>query len=164
MLGRIVTRPDALAALRRGVGRSLEEAPDSWSYVMQVAGSHRYREEPAHVALGLFALHRQSQRTETEGVGGRAFGQACSELKRSRGAQGGSEEGIDRRFKSALASDSLDSLAVHLRSLVTMLRAADIDVDYALLFEDLVRWQRHGERDKVCLRWARQYFSVQEVA
>ncbi len=158
VLARIAPRPEVLAALRWGVGRPFDQCPDSWPYVIEVAGSQRWREVPAHVTLGLFALHHQSQSPGAMSKEGWGLGRAVRTLRSRRGATGSSEEGIERRFRAALASDSLDALAVHLRGLVTMLRAADIPLDYARLYRDLCSWPYTDGRERVCLSWARDYF------
>ena len=164
VLTRVSVRPEALAALRRGVGRPLEESPDSWPYVMEVAGGARWREEAAHVTLGLFALHHQSQLPGAMNQAGQGLGAACGRLKRHRGAGGGSEEGVERRFHAALAAETPEALAVHLRGLVTLLRGVQIPLDYAGLYRDLIRWRYPDERNRVCLGWARQYFRTSEEA
>lgn len=160
VLARIATRPDVLAALRRGVGRPLDDAPASWPYVIESAGGRKWREEAAHVALGLFALHQQSQEPGSMNRGGWGIGRACRALRFRRATGGASEEGVERRFKAALAADSLTSLAVHLRGLVTMLRGEDIPLDYSRLFWDLSAWRVPERRDSAALRWAREYFKV----
>lgn len=159
VLAKIASRPDALAALRRGVGRSLEEAPGSWPYVMEVVGSNQFREEPAHVALGLFALHHQSQDAGSMNRPGWGLGRACGVLKRRRGARGLSDDGVERRFHSVVGADSLPAVATHLRGLVTLLRGEDLPLDYRQLYWDLAAWQAPERRDRVALRWARDYFS-----
>lgn len=160
VLDRIAQRPAALAALRRGVGRPLEESPDSWPYVMDVVGDDRRREEAAHVTLSLFALHQQSQKSGSISQTGWGLGKACGRLKFVRGSGGASEEGVERRFKAAMAADTPETLAVHLRGLVTILRGEGVPLDYAQLYWDLCRWQRPEERAKVCLKWGREYFKT----
>jgi CRISPR system Cascade subunit CasB len=158
VLARVAERPDALATLRRGVGRDLEESPASWPYVMEVAGDGRWREDAAHVVLGLFALHHQAQIPGSMNRPGLGLGSACRQLKHSRASRGTSAEGVERRFKAALAAETPDALSVHLRGLVTLLRGAGVGLDYPRLYWDLCRWQFPAERGQVCLRWGREYF------
>ena len=160
VLARVATRPDALAALRRGVGRPLDDAPTSWPYVMEVAAGSKSREDAAHVALGLFALHQQSQTPGAINQSGWGLGRACRSLKQRRSTKGSSADGIERRFRAALGAESLTALAVHLRGLVTLLRAESVPLDYARLYWDLSRWGNPDQRDKVALRWARDYFRL----
>lgn len=158
VLTQVTLDPSALAALRRGVGRPFAESPESWPYILAVAGYQRWRELPAHVTLGLFALHHQSQSPGALNKESWGLGRSLKVLKAKRGAAGASEEGIERRFRAALASNSLDSLAVHLRGLVTLLRGADIPLDYVRLYRELCSWPYTERRERVCLSWARDYF------
>ena len=158
VLAQVAARPEALAALRRGVGRPLEEAPESWPYVIEVAGGVRWKEEAAHLTLGLFALHHQSQSPGSMNTTGWGLGRACRNLKRTRGAAGSSEEGVERRFRAALGSDTPETLSVHLRGLVTMLRGASVPLDYPRLYRELSSWKYPEQRERICLAWAREYF------
>jgi CRISPR type I-E-associated protein CasB/Cse2 len=160
VLSRVRADPGALAALRRGVGRSLEESPDSWPYVIDVVGTQRWREPAAHLTLSLFALHQQSQSQGAMNLQGWRLGRACRVLGQRRGTSGASEQGIERRFRAALASETPEALGVHLRGLVTLLRGAGIPLDYTLLYRDLCAWLWSNRRDRVCLSWARDYFST----
>lgn len=160
VLARIATKPDALATLRRGVGRTLEEAPGSWPFVMEAAGTNRFWEAPAHVALGLFALHHQSEEPGSMNRSGWGLGRACRTLRQRRASEGASEEGVERRLRAALAADSLTTLAVHLRGMVTLLRGEDVPLDYRQLFFDLAAWRSAERRDRIALRWAREYFAT----
>lgn len=160
ILGQVATRSDALANLRRGVGRPFEESPGSWPYVVEAAAGRRSWELPAHVTLGLFALHHQSQDPGSMNRPEWGLGRACGTLRQRRSSRGLSDEGVDRRVRAALGADSLSTLAVHLRGLVTLLRGDAIGLDYRRLFWDLTAWESPSERDRVALRWARDYFNT----
>ena len=158
VLAQVASRSDALASLRRGVGRPLDEAPGSWPYVMEAAAGRSAWELPAHVTLGLFALHHQSQNPGSMNWTGSGLGAACGVLRQRRSSRGLSDEGVDRRVRAAFGADSLSALAVHLRGLVTLLRGDAIGLDYSRLFWDLTAWDSPSARDRVALRWARDYF------
>ena len=160
VLMRVANDAGELAALRRGVGRTLEEAPDSWPSVLEVSGSQRWREPAAHLALGLFALHQQSQAPGSMNSDGWTLGKASRVLKGRRGATGASEQGVEHRFQAALASETIDALGVHLRGLVTLLRGAEVPLDYPRLYRDLCAWLSPDRRERVCLGWARDYFAI----
>ncbi|MGD1011149.1 MAG: type I-E CRISPR-associated protein Cse2/CasB [Acidimicrobiales bacterium] len=160
MLAMAATRPEVLAQLRRGVGRPLEDAPAAWPYVIPVGGGSRWRENAAHVTLALFALHQQSQDPGSMNRPGNGVGKACRLLATARGDSGASEEAVERRFRAALGADTLDALAVHLRGLVTLLRGAGISLDYPRLYRDLCAWLRPESRQRVALRWARDFFNT----
>jgi CRISPR system Cascade subunit CasB len=95
---------------------------------------------------------------------GNSVGKACGALAAARRISGGSEEAIERRFRAALGADTIDALAVHLRSLVTLLRGADIPLDYARLYRDLCAWRHLESRQRVALRWARDFFNTPDNA
>lgn len=160
VLARLADDVGALAALRRGVGRGLEESPGSWPYVLEVAGSQRWREPAGHLALSLFALHQQSQAPGSMNRDGWGLGKAGRVLRSRRGASGASEQGVERRFRAALASDTIEALGVHLRGLVTLLRGAEVPLDYPRLYRDLCAWLWPARRERVCLAWARDYFAT----
>ena len=160
VLARVAGEAGALAALRRGVGRPLEESPDSWPYVLAVVGTRRWREPAAHLVLGLYALHHQSKSANALNREDWTLGRAGHVLKTHRGTQGGSAEGVERRFQAILASETVDAIAVHLRGLVTLLRSADIPLDYPRLYRDLCSWLSPERRERVCLSWARDFFVI----
>lgn len=156
----IARDPGALATLRRNVGRSFDESPDSWPYVIMVTGRARWREPAAHLALGLFALHHQSKAPGALDKEGSTVGLATRRLRASRGDSGASEQGVERRFRSALASETIDALGVHLRGLVALMRGADVPLDYSRLYRDLSTWLLPDRRHGVSLRWARDYYAI----
>jgi len=164
LLATAAKRPDVLAQLRRGVGRPLDDAPAAWPYVIPVAGGSRWREEAVHVTLALFALHQQAKEAGSMNRRGNSVGKACRALATARSDSGASAEAIERRFRAALGADTIDSLAVHLRSLVTLLRGADIPLDYPRLYRDLCAWRHLEGRQRVALRWARDFFNTPDNA
>jgi CRISPR system Cascade subunit CasB len=132
--------------------------------VIPIAGGSLRREQAAHVTLALFALHQQSREAGSMNRSGNSLGKACRQLAAARGNIGGSQEAIERRFKVALGVDTLDALAVHLRGLVTLLRGAEIPLDYPRLYRDLCAWPRLEFRRRVALRWARDFFNTSYTA
>jgi CRISPR system Cascade subunit CasB len=163
LLATAARRPDVLAQLRRGLGRSLDDSPSVWPYVIPVGGGSRWREEAAHVTLTLFALHQQSHEAGSMNRPGNSLGKACRALATARGDSGASAEGVERRFSAALGADTLDALAVHLRGLVTLLRGAAIPLDYPRLYRDLCAWRHPEARQRVALRWARDFFNTPDI-
>ncbi len=147
----------ALAMLRRGIGRSVEESPSSWAYIVAASAGREYRERAAHVALSLLSLHQQSFAAGSASQAGWGLGRACRALAAQRGTEG--EKGVARRFQSMLGADDLDALSVHLRGLVGLLRDAEIPLDYTQLFLDLSDWGRPERRARVGLRWSREYLA-----
>jgi len=154
----VAKRPDALAALRGSAGRPLTEAVASWPYVMRVTSSWE-KQEAAHITLSLYAVHQQSQSTPMN-CAGWGLGESCRRLASARRKNGGSEGGIRSRFQVALAAETPDEIAPRLRSLVMLMRAEHIPLDYRQLYWDLCRWTRPEKRPQVCLQWGRGFFQA----
>ncbi len=150
---------EALAALRRGIGREPGTVASMWPYYTQLDDTGRAtdRLQAEHLALTLFAVHQQSQPRPAHrtGVG---LGTALLTLRRSATF---SEEALDRRFGAAATATSTGEVAHHLRGLVTQLRgvAAVPGLDYTRLFRDLWDWPDPDRQAKVRRRWGGQYFA-----
>ena len=147
--------PGALAQLRRGLGKSIGEAPDTWQYVIPLGYGKQYREDAAFATLTLFAAHQQGQGTFVHAPS-QPLGMACRHLL---GVPGASVS-IERRFVSAIEADEVGELANRLRGLVTMLRSHRIQLDYLQLFNDLSTWNVHDRRIRTRRHWARQFYSL----
>lgn len=152
-----------LAALRRGIDRKPGTVPAMWPFYTTLTEDGRrtralYAE---HLALTLFAVHQQSKSAlvHKEGVG---LGTALLRLKQSGKF---SPEAVDRRFAAAATATSLAELGVHLRGLITQLRALDRpELDYTRLAEDLRRWQHPDQAGSVRRAWGGQYFAPRPPA
>ncbi len=159
----------ALARLRRGVGRQATELPDLWGLVGIEQFHQAYLEQrkvpvdeqtglraerAAHVAVTLWALHQQSNRTTSMHVsGGSSMGAAVRRLMSGTD----SDEPIRKRLVRAGTATTLDVLAQRLRDLVVLLRAAEIPLDYGLLAEQLDQWQKPGGPSEVRQAWGRGF-------
>lgn len=145
-----------LAALRRGVGREPGAVPPMWPFytTLNDAGQLTTSLRAEHLALTLFGVHQQSRSdpVHRQGVG---LGSAVLAMRRS-GRY--SPEAVDRRFGAAATATSLTELAVHLRGLVTQLRASGQGLDYTRLFRDLRDWQSPDSAAAVRRRWGGQFF------
>ncbi len=170
---RIVAQKDTasgravLAHLRDAVGKEPGSDPAIWE--ITVAGvsptartdTPTRHERAAHLALTLFAVHQQS-RTETMHRGGVGFGHAVARLD---GARPGNTEGtspVRRRFDAVATAESFNELAHHVRGLVTQLRGEGIGLDYGLLADDLLQYQRNP--DVVRRRWGRQLYDTRRTS
>ncbi|AXE28104.1 type I-E CRISPR-associated protein Cse2/CasB (plasmid) [Streptomyces globosus] len=166
----------ALARLRRGIGRQATETPDLWGLVgmeqfyatRTVHGRGRVdeaealrAERAAHVAVTLWALHQQSNRAKRMHVeDGASLGTAVRRLMSGTD----SDEPIRKRLVRAGTATTFDVLAQRLRELVVLLRAAEIPLDYGLLAEQLDRWQRPGGPALVRQAWGRSFHAHQPAA
>ncbi|WUX13296.1 type I-E CRISPR-associated protein Cse2/CasB [Streptomyces sp. NBC_01439] len=159
----------ALARLRRGVGRQPTETPDLWGMVGVEAFHTAYlarrgrpageaetlrAERSAHAAVTLWAVHQQSNRSRGMHVaGGPSLGTAVRRLMSGTDA----DDPVRKRLVRAGTASSLDVLAQRLRDLVTLLRAAEVPLDYGLLAEQLDQWQRPGGPGQVRQAWGRSF-------
>jgi len=149
---------EELAALRRGVGKEPGTVPAMWRFYSTLDESGRVTAELAaeHLALTLFALHQRSlaEPVHRQGVG---LGTAVANLRDSGRF---SEEAVERRFVAAAMAESLGELGVHLRGLVSLLRALPQQgLDYNRLYRDLLDWQRPSRRAAVRRRWGGQFYA-----
>ncbi|MFG3001814.1 type I-E CRISPR-associated protein Cse2/CasB [Streptomyces sp. NPDC048340] len=161
----------ALARLRRGVGRQATELPELWG-LLGMEGFHAQHfaqwqapageeaaeraERAAHIAVTLWALHQQSERTVfMHRSDGTSVGAAVRRLMS--GAD--SDEGIRKRFVRAGSASTLDVVAQRLRELVVLFRAHEspVPLDYGLLAEQLDQWQRPGGPPRIRQAWGRGY-------
>jgi CRISPR system Cascade subunit CasB len=147
----------ALARLRRGVGKGPGEVIDLLEYTTvtwPVDGDEPGDEEWAvHVALTLFAVHQQS-RGERMHRRGRGLGVALRSLHD--GDQRTLPDPLARRFRMLGTADDFAEFTHHLRGVVQLLRAGGAPLDYGVLTDQLVDWQR-GHRSRVQLAWGRQF-------
>ncbi|MET8750363.1 type I-E CRISPR-associated protein Cse2/CasB [Streptomyces sp. NPDC004667] len=157
----------ALARLRRGIGRQANELPELWGivgiegfYAAQPDGRHpsEYEalraERATHVAMTLWALHQQSNRARAMHVGdGTSLGAAVRRLM----SGSDRDEAIHKRLVRAGTATSFDVLAHRLRELVVLLRKAEIPLDYGLLAEQLDEWQKPGGPRVVRQAWGRSF-------
>ena len=162
-LNSLVTKKDlgALAMVRRGLGRPPSEVPEIYAHILpflspldSVSLAQRAREEDAALVVApLYAQWHQGKATpiSAERVGlGIAFRQLMNQ------SDSGS---IEQRFV-ALLKASRNQLPNHLRHAVSLLKAKDIPLDWALLFTDLYQWDQTDRRARhpVRRRWARDFW------
>ncbi len=155
-----------LAQLRRGIGKAPGSQPELWDLTLEgmpadlsgVSGQPSWGEWAVHLALTLFALHQQGRSWQTDCMHqpGMPLGQAVRRLAPT------AEElpRIKRRFDQVVTADSPREAAHHLRGLITMLAASGIPLDYPQLAQDFYRYQIPQERDRVRLKWGREFYAV----
>lgn len=160
-----------LARLRRGVGKPAGSVADILSFTLadELAGRDApdeatEKEIAAHIALTLYSVHQQSQDKPMH-QRGQGLGRAIRRLNPEE--PGSPPTPVVRRFQALITSDSLDELVHHARGMVQLLRAGKpkgFPLDYGLLADQLLRWQRPGEPSKVRLIWAREFYRTQRPA
>ena len=156
-----------LAQLRRGVGRAPGSLPEIWGVTLEgipdtVEARQRARLETAvHVALTHYALHQQAQDLPMH-VQQRSFGAAIRALAENQTAPGQDvhETPVYRRFVAMAAAQQLEAVLVHVRGLITQLRAAHIGFNYARFADQLVDLQDPRRASQVRRQWGRDFHRV----
>lgn len=146
---------EELAALRSGLGRETASAPAMWPhYTTPTDGGVNAQLVAEHSALALYGLHQQSQSApmHQRGVG---LGRALHALRLS---DRYSSDALDRRVAATVESNGLPPLLYRLRMLIPNLRAAAQPLDYDLLMQELVDWQRPDRRQLVRRKWGLEYY------
>ncbi|MET8957278.1 type I-E CRISPR-associated protein Cse2/CasB [Streptomyces sp. NPDC004533] len=148
----------ALARLRRGAGRDAAAVPDLWGLIdlEAVYADPQLRKDAAetavYTAMTLWSLHQQS-RSGGMHRPGVELGAAVRRLMPA----GEIDEPVRKRFVRAGTAATVPVLAIRLREIVLLLRGQDVALDYALLAEQLYRWQQPGGPDRVRRAWGRAF-------
>ena len=157
----------ALATLRRGIGKKPGDIPELLGYVLPTYAMATKRdletmvEQAVYTALILYAFHQQgsnecmSDVSNDENEYQYSFGHAMRKLVN---CDKDKETAITRRFNTVLTSKDITALAVHLRSLISLLKNNGIKLDYGRFAADLFEFQQDDYRRKVILQWGRDYY------
>ena len=158
-----------LANLRRGLGYLPGDIPELWGSLFGAVydnpdkcrffskdGTPTREEWAIYLALTLFALHQQSKDIHTEcmNVEKQGLGRAVRWLVHN----DDDEERVRHRFNSVATAQDISSLAYHLRSLIQLLSADKIGLDYPQLAADIYRYQNTVQRPRVRLQWGRDFY------
>ncbi len=151
--------PGRLARLRRAVKDTPGRNPDVWEDTIGAVPETLWGtgddpsswEWAAHVAITLFAVHAQGGRiAQRRGI---SLGSAARRLVEERDSAS-----LKTRFQAVAVALTPVSLRHHLLALVTLLRDADIALDYAQLAVDLRDLNATpAAGDRVRLMWGRDY-------
>ena len=152
-----------LAELRRGIGKTPGELPELWGVFLQTLPEDLMSKgnEPSHAewaiytALTLLALHQQGH-SEAMSLQGKENSLGCTARKLVHSDE--EEERI--RFKLSLIAqaDDMVELAYRLRTLIRLLSADNIQLDYVDLAKDLFLFQSEKSTDKIRLKWGRDFY------
>lgn len=155
-----------LAQLRRGVGAAPGERPELWSMLfdgfpeelMSTNGIPTRAEWAVSIALTLYALHQQGRDPKQDPMHeeGKTLGTAVRRLANS-------EErlpAVRRRFNAFVTAADMPECAHYLRSLVQLLRAEGIPLDYVRLTEELYWFQTETGARRVKLRWGQDFYRM----
>ncbi len=145
----------ALATLRRSLTFDPGCDPRAFPYVERFAGEEHERAArrlALYAVAGLFAAHPES--------GAQSFAAAFGQLARRRKASSEREYSIsiERRFIALLEADA-DTIHIHLRHAISLLKAESLGLDYARLLDDLIVWMNpNWAPDRMRQRWARDFY------
>lgn len=152
-----------LAQLRRGIGKTPGELPELWGIFLQTLpeelmgkGNEPSRAEWAiYTSLTLYALHQQGH-SEPMNLQGKenSLGCAARKLVHSDDA----EERIMLKLSMAAQSDDMTELAYRLKTLIRLLSADNIQLDYIDLAKDLFLFQSEKHIDKIRLKWGQDFY------
>ena len=144
----------ALAALRRGLGKSPGEAADSHKYVIPWLSPSvgRWQEDAYYLIAALFAWHQGSWWAAQDRRELTNFGASMAKL-----AVGARSDSVERRFV-ALLNCHREDLPHHLRQAVGLLKSANIAIDWAQLLHDVQGWE--WESRAVQREWARAFWGI----
>lgn len=115
-------------------------------------------------AMKLYALHQQSK---TQGMAlvpnsddwrQGSFGRACYQITCRKKEDQSGAAGVVRRMSMVEAANDFEGVEICLRSLVLLMRANDVRLNYGSLAKDLFLIQSDVTRDGVFMRWARDYY------
>ncbi|WP_017587080.1 type I-E CRISPR-associated protein Cse2/CasB [Nocardiopsis ganjiahuensis] len=151
-----------LAKLRRGAGKTIEEAPELVGLTTHPDFYEHFpldhprigdAEAAVHEALTLYALHQQSKREKGMHRRGHELGAAVRRLMPS----GDIDEPLRKRFVQAQTANSPATRIDRLRAIVTLLRADDIPLDYGLLADQLYDARTRAGAERVRRSWGRGF-------
>lgn len=159
----------ALAQLRQGLGKKPGEVPETWGLLLEgmpaVLQGNKDIPSPAEnavfTALTLYGSHMQSADSNMHVRQEEWYSLGTSLRKLVKESE--DEQRIVRRLKAAAGTKSLTELSVHLRSLISLLRAESIPLDYVELARNLYYFQFPKYRSDVCLGWARAFYRSPET-
>lgn len=152
-----------LAALRRGLGKKPGEIPSLWgSFLLDLPEPLMSKsDEPSpaewaiYVSLTTYALHQQGHAESVNRNGYQySLGHAVGKLVENEDAM----ERVKRRFSCMASSDEMVELSYHIRTIIQLLRAGNIELDYSDLAKDLYLFQCGDSANNVRLKWGRDFY------
>lgn len=154
-----------LAQLRKANGLRLEQNPLALEKVLLTleppldptalgkGDAPSPSEKAAAAAMTLFAAHMQSAKVPAHQQN-QSFARACGRLQSL-----GLSKSIEKRIDAMLLASEHNARMVHIRSIVSLMRANQISFDYGELARDLRTLMDPKKRSGVQLRWGRDYSS-----
>ncbi len=155
-----------LAKFRHCIGEKPGSDPDVWAETLgdlpeelQSSNTEASKGEWAiHIAMTLFAMHQQGSDIKSDCMHRDKYTLGRSiRILADRKGEGGAES-IKRRFNATVTSESIEEFAHHLRSMIQLLKAESIPLDYEQLTRELYLFQNSDNRDGLRLRWGQDFY------
>ena len=153
-----------LASLRRGLGKEPGSAGEMYPFVLprisdldegdESLNYWTWSQKCGFIVASLFAWHPLN--IEHDGSHGKNLGSSVLLLKQRNPAM---EQGVERRFVALLNAEA-EETHEHLRTMVGLLKANDIAIDWEQLLADLRGWNWRNR--PVQTRWARSYWRASD--
>jgi CRISPR system Cascade subunit CasB len=154
-------RRGTLAELRRGLSEPPATAPGMFPYVARwVPEDDRFswKEKVYYLIAALFAYYQSgggvgSKQTISTGN----LGDHCRTAVQKTAVQKETKSGsFEMRFTTLLKANT-DDLPVFLRQMISVLKSADVPINWGQLFFDLTRW--NSESHYIQRQWANSYWA-----
>lgn len=144
----------ALAALRRGLGKTPGEVSQMFPYVASYTSHLSDKQaDNYYLVASLFALHQKIWAIDNLPEWQTNFGASFAKLKHNPNAS----ESIEKRF-TALLNCRLEDLSSHLRHAVSLLKSHEIAINWLQLLKDLQQWE--NDNRIVQRRWAKAFWGA----
>ncbi|HBN85341.1 MAG TPA: type I-E CRISPR-associated protein Cse2/CasB [Clostridiales bacterium] len=162
-----------LAKLRRGIGKQPGEQPELFEILLNNVPEDLYGKgdevsKPVwaiYTALTLFALHQQGNEQPMSNSGnaegkkqGNSLGTAVGYLVKKNDED--RKSAVKRRFDAVITANEFTEFAYHARSLIQLLKAEKITLDYPHLAEDFYWYQFDEVRNRIRMRWGEDFYRI----
>ena len=106
--------------------------------------------------LPIFALHQQGKDLKCESVNtkGKGLGSAVAELVKTEEDR----QRVWKRFQTIATSSDVRELGYYLRSMIQLLKAEGISLDYGVLAKDIFDYQDSNRVNVVRLKWGEDFY------
>lgn len=153
-----------LAKLRRGAGKVPGELPELWGEFLNGIPEKylsKNNDEPSraewaiYLALTMFALHQQGNSSSVHAEG-KSLGAGAVQLMENDTDE--ERKRVLRRFGPVVTAKDMAELSHHLRCLIQLFSSKGVVLDYAMLAEDIYKFQFDDKRKGVQLKWGQDFY------
>ena len=159
-----------LATLRKGIGHKPGDIPELFGILLMdmpvdfmSKGVTPTREEWAcYIALTLYAMHQQGNDPRKDSANtdrNISIGSAMSDYVRM-SDDGNARSRMAAKLQMLSSSKDMDEFSYHLRSIIKLLKAKGIAVNYARLSGDIYDFQLPDRQAGVFLKWGQDFYRI----